>query len=188
MPDNQEKGILSFVLGMLGTWAIGRAITFALNNRVVKQQRYTKVGRHFTIDDFLVSRDFPRAIKKYRLRRIELQNLKRLVTTVLDPLAQEFGKPRVLSGGRPPSVGDFYTALRNRGYKPAKNGQHDTFAAADVSWGDVKKNAKIWEKIRYMPSVLQAIYYDIGRGRFHLSVFEPKRPRFSTLRLIKTEK
>lgn len=177
--------ILLAIAAIFGGWAAGRAITYLSQKQKKYLQRFAPIGRHFKLDDILISYDWPEKIKRYRPTTIEWLNAKRL-GAALDPLADQYGKPKILSGGRPKSVGDFYTALRKRGLRPSKHSQHDRFAAVDVKWpGDLPVADATFKWLKDRPEFLQVIYYRIpGKPRFHLSVPEPERPNLQQKRLI----
>lgn len=141
---------------------------------------------YFSTQDFLRSNIFPQ-LKDYKLNAYEKSNLARLIER-LTPLAIRYGSPTILSGGRPPSVGDWYTELKKRGFSPAKDSQHGYFSAVDITWGDDYVNKEIWEKAPKM-GFLQVIYYPAKEGkpntsRLHLSISEPRR-RIKPLHIVK---
>lgn len=177
--------IILAIAAIFGGWAAGRVITHLNRKRKKYLQRFYPIGRHFKLDDMLVSHDWPTKIKQYRPTTIEWLNAKRM-GAALDPLSDQFGKPKMLSGGRPKSVGDFYTALRSRGLKPSKHSQHDRFAAVDVKWeGGLSVADSVYKWLEDRPEFLQVIYYRIpSKPRFHLSVPEPERPNLKQKRLI----
>lgn len=163
---------LSFASVAAGALLIARDLKAS-----VKDGRFdpsTMIGRYFRIRDFLVSKDFPE-IRKYRLTRDEVTNLSALVSK-LDLLIDKFGLPSIHSGGRPRAVGNFYEALTARGMKPAKNSQHEFFAAADVTWGP-EKDREIFE-VYADRLFLQSILYsgETGKSFLHVSVPNPELP------------
>lgn len=178
--------ILIALLAIVGGWAVGQAITYTTRKQKKYLQRFAPISRHFKLDDMLISHDWPEQIKQYRPTTIEWLNAKRM-GVALDLLVDQYGRPQILSGGRPPKVGDFYTALRKRGLKPSKHSQHDRFAAVDVKWsGGIPVADAIFKWLKDKPEFLQVIYYRIeGKPRFHLSVPEPERPNLVQKRLIK---
>lgn len=177
--------IILAIAAIFGGWAAGQIITHMSQKRKKYLQRFYPISRHFKLDDMLISYDWPVKIKQYRPTTIEWLNAKR-IGTALDSLSDQFGKPEILSGGRPKSVGDFYAALRKRGLKPSKHSQHDRFAAVDVKWpGDLSVSDAVHKWLKGRPEFLQVIYYRIpGRPRFHLSVPEPERPNLKQKRLV----
>ena len=174
------------IMAVFGGLMFGKVVDFLSGKQKRYLVRFAPVGRHFKFDDLLVSTDFPKKIKQYRPTKIEWQNAKRL-GKALDPLVDKFGKPIILSGGRPPSVGDFYTTLRKRGLDPSPRSQHNNFAAVDAKWsGDTSSLDAIYNRLKDRPEFLQVIYYrKPGKSYFHLSVPEPERPNIPRLRLIK---
>lgn len=180
------SNILLTIAAIFGGWAAGQVISHISKKREKYLQRFYPIGRHFKLDDMLISHDWPVKIKQYRPTTLEWLNAKR-IGAALDPLADQYGKPKILSGGRPKSVGDFYSALRKRGFNPSKHSQHNRFAAVDVKWsGDLPVSDAVYKWLKDRPEFLQVIYYRIpGKPRFHLSVPEPERPNLPQRRAIK---
>jgi hypothetical protein len=182
------SNILLAIAAIFGGWAAGQVITHITGKRKKFLQRFAPIGRHFKLDDMLISQDWPVKIKQYRPTSLEWLNAKRM-GAALDLLADQYGKPQILSGGRPKSVGDFYTALKRRGFKPSKHSQHERFAAVDIKWdGGLSVSDTVYRWLKDRPEFLQVIYYRIPeKPRFHLSVPEPERPNLKQKRVIKSE-
>lgn len=68
-------------------------------------------------------------------------NLEALVSNVLDPLREAFGKPIIVNSG-------YRSNLLNKTLKGAKNSQHTRGEAADITAEDVKDNKQLFEIIR----------------------------------------
>ncbi len=180
--------ILIAIAAILGGLAAGRIIGRLSRKQKKHPQRSSPIGRHFTLDDMLISYDWPQKIKRYHPSRVEWANAKRM-GAALDPLVDRYGKPKILSGGRPKSVGDFYAALQKRGMKPSKHSQHNRFAAVDVKWlGGLPVADAVYKWLKDSPEFLQVIYYRISdKPRFHLSVSEPERAYLKHKRIVKSE-
>jgi hypothetical protein len=151
-------------------------------------ERYGKnhrISPYFTVGDFLVSKLF-RRIKDYALTLAELRNLEKLANR-LEPLVKKYGTPTILSGGRPDSVGDWYSALSAEGYKPAKNSQHRYFAAVDLAFDSTETNRQVFKDAGQGGQFLQVILYlrQGGSSFLHLSVPNPEMPGVKHLQTIK---
>lgn len=68
-------------------------------------------------------------------------NLEALVSNVLDPLREAFGKPIIVNSG-------YRSTLLNNSVGGAKNSQHTRGEAADITAEDVKDNKQLFEIIR----------------------------------------
>ena len=178
--------IIPILVTTLGLLVAGKILGVFSSRHKRFTTRFEPIGRYFIFDNLLISSDFPAKIKRYRPSQTEWDNAKRL-GKALDFVSNKFGKPKILSGGRPPSVGDFYKTLTARGYKPSRRSQHNVFAAVDVAWsGGIDKADVIYSWLQKRPEFLQVIYYRVpGKPRFHLSVPEPDRPNLKAGRLIK---
>lgn len=68
-------------------------------------------------------------------------NLEALVSNVLDPLREAFGKPIIVNSG-------YRSNLLNKTLKGAKNSQHTRGEAADITAEDASENFELFEMIR----------------------------------------
>ena len=68
-------------------------------------------------------------------------NLEALVSNVLDPLREAFGKPIIVNSG-------YRSNLLNKTLKGAKNSQHTRGEAADITAEDASENFSLFELIR----------------------------------------
>lgn len=104
------------------------------------------------------------------------ENLVALVTNVLDPVRQKYGKPiKVNSGYRSKQV--------NAAVKGALNSQHVTGEAADISAGSPEENKKLFEIISTMN--FDQCINEFNYSWVHVS-FSRKKNRKQRLEAIKS--
>ncbi len=97
--------------------------------------------KHFTIAEFVRSDTADRLGIDNRLPRKYLANVRRLVSQVLDPLRDHYGRPiRINSGYRCPEL--------NEAVKGAPKSYHLTGCAADIDTGSLEGNLAIFQHIR----------------------------------------
>lgn len=104
------------------------------------------------------------------------ENLVALVTNILDPVRQKYGKPiKVNSGYRSKQV--------NAAVKGALNSQHVTGEAADISAGSPEENKKLFEIISTMN--FDQCINEFNYSWVHVS-FSRKKNRKQRLEAIKS--
>ncbi len=146
-----------------------------------------QISKSFAVSEFLRSIYIPE-LSKYRLTRAEHGNLSLLVTQILQPMRNRFGRVVVTGGGRPGAVAKargttWYAVLSKSGHVPAKKSDHPSFGAADVRVPGADP-FDVWQWLQLSPHIRQAIV-DIGADGeiyFHVSVVTPKRKKVSASR------
>lgn len=97
--------------------------------------------KYFTIAELCRSTEADKRGINNRCRVEHVTKLTALVDNVLDPLREWYGKPiTVNSGYRSPEL--------NAAIKGAKNSQHMSGEAADITVGSKEENKKLFEYIR----------------------------------------
>lgn len=131
---------------------------------------------NFQLSEFLASSAIPET-KYYHPNKQELENVQKLAN-FLEKIRAYFHVPIYITGGaRPPAVEQatgksFYHELRKAGYLPAKNSDHATFQAADISVDDKQKLMGIWEWLKMNQKKGQSILYfkDNKPSHIHVSI------------------
>lgn len=101
-----------------------------------------KLSNNFTLQELTVSS----TAAKYNINNTpnteELSNLKKLATTVLQPIRDEFKQPIIVSSG-------YRSPLLNKKVKGASNSDHIYGAAADIHTvaDTYTENKKLWDLI-----------------------------------------
>lgn len=132
--------------------------------------------KYFTIDELTYSKKAQEKDIPNNPTPEHLQNIVRLVGTVLDPLREQFGSAiKVTSGYR--------SALLNTAVEGAKNSHHSKGMAADIVAMN-GNNARLFEIIRYTLPYTQLIWEkgnDKQPAWVHVS-FDPYDVRKDTLK------
>lgn len=97
--------------------------------------------KYFTIDELCRSETAEAKGIDNRPSEVVRGNLEALVSNVLDPLREAFGKPVIVNSG-------YRSNLLNDAVGGAKNSQHTRGEAADITAQDVRDNLKLFEIIR----------------------------------------
>lgn len=163
----------------LGLVLGGAALLYLLTRKKDKGPMDLQLSRNFRLSEFLRSQAMP-SLALYEPSPSELANVKTLVTKVLQPLRNRFGRLTINHGGRPPlstpEGKTFVAALKAQGWQPAKGSDHERFAAADIRLANQALMGAAFEALKANPNVRQVIAYrKPGKGinRLHVSVKHP---------------
>lgn len=145
------------------------------------------LSKNFNAREFLVSANAPE-LANYPITTRQLENLKRLVTDILQPIRDEFNTSIHINSGLRPK--DFVSdkgltlneILKADGYKPSDSSDHEDGSAADFTVANKALLPKIFERIQQLAGTRQVIFY-INRGYIHVAVVTPNKSRFSGTKL-----
>ena len=126
-----------------------------------------RLSRNFQLSEFLTSRDpdLSARLKGVKLTDSELANLKRLVSSILQPVRDEFGPVVITSGLRPLNIMSkqgWVDYLRKRGYHSASlHSDHFDGGGADfvLTGGDDTDYLEAAQLIASLPATRQIILY-----------------------------
>ena len=126
----------------------------------------TRLSPHFTLEEFAVSGSHPGLVVP--VPAIYVKNVRRLVTTVLQPMRDVLGRPvRVTSGYR--------SARLNRAVGGSKTSQHRRAEAADVTTGREREVFRaMMLRPRPYPTGQVIVYPD--RHFLHVALPSPRYP------------
>ncbi|NDV57676.1 D-Ala-D-Ala carboxypeptidase family metallohydrolase [Bacteroides sp. 519] len=129
---------------------------------------------HFTLPELCRSA----TARKYKINNEcsldHIQKLTSLVTNVLDPLREAWGKPIYVNSG-------YRSAALNRKLKGAPNSQHLTGEAADITTGSIAGNKQLFELVQALNLPFDQLIDEKGFRWVHVSHRE-KRNRGQVLR------
>lgn len=137
--------------------------------------------KYFTIQELSTSSTAKAKGIENKPGLIEEANLINLVTHILDPLREEYGKPiNVNSGYRSPDL--------NKVLRGATGSQHMTGKAADITAGSRKENQKLFDLIQKLKLPFDQLIFEKGNVKegpdwVHVS-YAPERNRRQILYMV----
>ena len=129
--------------------------------------RNMRLTKHFTLGEFLVSRDYPQLAEQIRPSPVHVNCLYLLCATILEPIRVKHGVPIIITSGlRSPEL--------NRKVGGAKNSLHLYGKAADFTVPELKKLKGLYLEIEdgLQHAWSQLIYYR-ANGFIHVALPHP---------------
>lgn len=122
-----------------------------------------KISEHFSLEEFYISPTATRLGISNTPNQTQINNLCALVENVLEPLRVKYGAPIFVSSGyRNPAL--------NKAVGGAKNSQHTTACAADISGGSIAANKIIYQILKdYFGNVVDQCIDEYGMKWVHVS-------------------
>lgn len=120
------------------------------------------MGKYFSINELCQSSTAKAKGIDNTPNALQITNLENLITNILDPLREAYGKPIYVNSG-------FRCELLNKAVGGAKNSEHLSGSAADIDVNSVEGNKELFELIQKLNLPFRQLIDEKNMSWVHVS-------------------